>query len=300
METTQKIMKKIIVTGSNGLIASKFVKKYQDQYEIVCFELSGQPAVDITDLPSLEEQLAKNQDAQAIVHCAAYTDVNGAFAQTGDKNGLAWQVNVVGTANLANLAKKYNLFLIHLSTAYVFDGQKRSLYFEEDKMCPIEWYGQTKAEAERVINHSGTKAAILRIDQPFSQEKFVKIDTLHRIIEGLQTGTLYPQFTNHWFGPTYIEDLIQVIEFFIRKQQTGLFHASSGEKWSDYEFALAVKDLLDLPGKVKKGDLESYLKTLTRPYQINTAMSNEKLLSIIDFPLKTIKQAIRETKIERE
>lgn len=289
--------KKIIVTGSNGLIGSKFVATYQEQYEIIPFDLSGEPSVDITNFTSLQTELQKHQDALAVVHFAAYTDVNGAFAQTDDKNGLAYQVNVVGTKNLAAICAQLNLFLIHLSTAFVFDGNKRSLYFEEDLVSPIEWYGRTKAWAEEEVLKSGAKSVILRLDQPFSAQPFAKLDTVHRIINGLQEGKLYPQFTNHFFGPTYIEDLIKVIEFFARTKTPGLFHASSGEKWTDYDFAVAIQAILDLPGKVKKGDLDEYLKTLARPYQRNTAMSNEKLLSVLDFKLKTIKEALREIKL---
>ena len=289
--------KKIIVTGSNGLIGSKFVAAYQDRYQIIHFDLSGDPSIDITKADSLRAELAKHQDALAVVHFAAYTDVNGAFAQTDDKNGLAYQVNVVGTQNLAQICAELGLFLIHISTAFVFDGTKPSLYFEEDQPSPIEWYGQTKLWAEEAVNNSGAKSAILRLDQPFSSSPFTKLDTAHRIIKGLQEKTLYPQFTNHFFGPTYIEDLIKVIEFFARTQTTGLFHASSGEKWSDYDFAVALQALLDLPGKVKKGDLDVYLQTLKRPYQRNTAMSNEKLVQLLDVPLHSIKEALSSIEI---
>lgn len=286
---------KVIVTGGRGLIGSKFMAAYQDKYDLVLFDRSGEPSIDITNQSLLEEQVARQRDAAAIVHFAAYTDVTGAFAQTDDKNGVAWQVNVVGTANLAQLAAKYQIPLIHLSTAYVFDGNKPSLYFEDDEPNPIEWYGQTKAEAEKMITQSGAKATILRIDQPFSRETFAKVDTLHRLINGLETNSLLPQFTNHYFGPTYIEDLVKVIDFFIRCPQPGIFHASSGEKWSDYDFAWAIKDILDLPGKIKKGDLDNYLQTINRPYQRNTAMNNDKLTAVLDFKLKTIKAAMKET-----
>ncbi len=287
-------MEKIIVTGSNGLIGTKFVQTYKDKYLIVPFDLNGELKVDITDERCLDEVMNKHSDAKALLHLAAYTDVNGAHEQSGNKSGVAWQVNVEGTKNLIKLAQKYKLYFIHMSTAYVFDGEKPSLYFEENEVKPIEWYGKTKAEAEKIVTEAKIKKVVLRIDQPFSSKPFSKIDTLHRIIEGLEKEQLYPQFTNHYFGPTYIEDLVKVIDFCIRKQIEGIYHASSGEKWSDYDFAWAVKEILNLPGKIKKGDVNDYLKTLKRPYQKNTAMNNEKLRQILDFDLKTIKEAIKE------
>ncbi|MDO5561928.1 MAG: NAD(P)-dependent oxidoreductase [bacterium] len=290
-------MQKIIVTGSNGLIGSNFVRTYQDKYEIIPFDLSGTPSVDITNEENLRQKLTENRDALAVVHLAAFTNVSAAHEQQGDKNGPAYQVNVVGTRNLARACADLDLYLVHISTAYVFNGDKPSLYFEDDVPSPIEWYGETKALAEKEVLASGARSVILRIDQPFSAEKFAKVDTVHRIIDGLNNQSLYPQFANHYFGPTYIEDFSKVIEFFIRTQKTGLFHATSGEKWSDYDFAVAIQALLDLPGKVKKGDLDEYLKTLKRPYQRNTAMNNDKLKEVLDFQLKTIQQALTEVKV---
>ncbi len=288
---------KIIVTGSNGLIGSKFVAAYQDQYEIIPLDLSGTPSIDITNFDGLRAELVKHDTARAVVHFAAFTNVSAAHEQDGDQSGPAYQVNVVGTRNLAQICAQLGLFLIHISTAYVFDGNKRSLYFEEDQPSPIEWYGKTKFLAEKAVTQSGAKSAILRIDQPFSSSSFAKIDTVHRIIAGLQTNSLYPQFVDHFFGPTYIEDFVKIIGFFIRTQTEGLYHASSGEKWSDYDFAVAIQALLDLPGKVKKSNLDDYLKTLARPYQRNTAMSNEKLIGILDFQLKTIKEALAQVSL---
>jgi dTDP-4-dehydrorhamnose reductase len=289
--------KKIIVTGSNGLIGSKFMARWRNSYDLIPFDLSGMPAVDITDPSGLASAFNHHSEALGVLHLAAYTDVTGAFKQTNDKTGSAWQVNVVGTANLAALCQRLGLHLVHLSTAYVFNGERKELYTETAEPQPIEWYGQTKLESERVVQASGAKALILRIDQPFDREPFAKVDTLYRIINGLRTGTLYPQFTNHFFGPTYIDDLGKIIDFAFRHELTGLYHASSGEQWSDYDFARLVQQELGLAGEIKTGNLDDYLQTLARPYQRNTALSNAKLKAALDFKLKTIKQAVQETKL---
>ncbi|MBQ6154496.1 NAD(P)-dependent oxidoreductase [bacterium] len=288
---------KVIVTGGRGLIGSKFMKAYANQYELVQLGASHETRVDITDSQALSSALNQHPDAQALIHLAAYTDVNGAFAQTDDKDGPAWKVNVVGTKNIADACAERGLYLIHVSTAYVFDGNKPAPYTELDAPKPIEWYGLTKYESEKAVQVSGAKAVILRIDQPFSREASPKVDTLWRIITGLRNGNLYPQFTNHYFGPTYIEDFIKVLDFCLRQQITGVYHASSGESWSDFDFASLVKTTLGLDGVIQKGDLGAYLRTLERPYQKNTAMDNSQLKAILDFPLLSIKEAVAQTKL---
>jgi dTDP-4-dehydrorhamnose reductase len=182
--------------------------------------------------------------------------------------------------------------MIHISTAYVFDGKSEGLYTEQEPMKPIEWYGQTKAWAEEVVRESDIDWTILRIDQPFRSDQFPKVDIAHRIVEGLKDGTLYPQFTNHYFGPTFIDDFAKIIDWIVRTKTTGLYHATSGEKWSDWEFAKLINQTLKLDGEIKEGDLDEFLKTISRPYQRNTALDSSKLIKMLDFKLRTVSEAI--------
>jgi len=235
----------------------------------------------------------QNSASKFVIHMAAFTDVSKAWEQKGDQNGAAYQINVVGTQNIITACQKTDKHLIHISTAYVFDGAKEGLYTEDDRPRAIEWYGQTKLEAEKLIQESEINWTILRIDQPFRSDSFAKVDIAHRIIEGLQSGNLYPQFVDHYFGPTFIDDFARVLDCVIRKKLTGLYHASAGEKWSDYDFASLIREtrsIASLP--IKKGHLADYLKTMSRPYQKNTAMSCEKLKLELDFKMKTVEEAV--------
>jgi dTDP-4-dehydrorhamnose reductase len=270
---------------------------FKDKYTFETMDISDPSnPVDITNPTQVLHTLQKS-DAQHVVHYAAYTDVTGAWKQNGDTTGIAYKVNVDGTKNLIDACKKTGKHLIHISTAYVFDGNAEGLYTEADQLSPIEWYGQTKAEAEIAITQSEIDWTILRIDQPFRSDTQVRPDVVRRIANGLNEGKLYPQFNNHYFGPTFIDDFAKVVEFFIRTSTTGLFNASSGEKWTDYDFALQIKELLHLDGEIKAGDINEYLKTLDRPYQRNTAMDTTKLKNVLDFELTDIKEALKKVEL---
>ena len=284
----------LLTTGLNGLVGSRFALDFTNAYDFDNLDLRDQQQP--TDITNYEQVLTRFQNSSAthIIHLAAYTDVTGAWKQTNDKNGLAYKVNVVGTKNIVKAAQITNKHLIYISTAYVFDGEKKEMYTEEDVPNPIEWYGKTKWLAEEIVKKTSIPWTILRIDQPFRSDQFDKIDTVHRIIKGIQDGTLYPQFKNHYFGPTYINDFGKVLDFVVRTSPTGLFHASSGESWSDFEFAKLINETLKLGGKIKSGDLDAYLAKLERPYQRNTAMDTTKLTKILDFKQKKIKEAIKE------
>ncbi len=287
----------LITTGINGLVGSKFADVYQDKYEIDSIELRHPVRpVDITNYQDVIRVFEKSE-AEAVIHLAAFTNVTAAWKQNQDKSGVAYQVNVIGTENIIKACQETSKHLIHISTAYVFDGEKEGLYTEEDEPNPIEWYGQTKWEAEQAVMSSEIDWTILRIDQPFRSDDFEKQDLAHKIIAGLQNDRLYPMFTDHYFGPTFIDDFALVLDFFIQNKKTGLFHAASGEKWSDYEFAQLIKETHNLSGEIRKGDLKSYLQTLNRPYQKNTALDVTKLRETIDFPLNSVKKAVEQIEV---
>ncbi len=282
----------ILATGISGLVGSKFQQLYQNKYEVQNLDINH--PVSPTDITNYEQVIStvSQSPAKSLVHLAAFTNVTAAWEQKDDKNGLAYQVNVIGTQNIIKACQETEKHLIHISTAYVFDGESDTLYSEEDQPHPIEWYGQTKWEAEQAVMSSDINWTVLRIDQPFRSDPYERPDVVRKIIDGLSNNSLPPQFSNQYFGPTFIDDFAKVVDFFIRKKTQGLFHASSGEKWSPFEFAQAVKKAHHLKGNINPGDLNEYLKTLNRPYQKNTAMSSKKLKQIIDFQMKTIKEAL--------
>ncbi|MGD9129762.1 MAG: SDR family oxidoreductase [Candidatus Woesebacteria bacterium] len=287
----------LLTTGLNGLVGSKFAADFADKYRFENLDLrhSKNP----TDITKYEQVIKKFKQsaAKSVIHLAAFTNVSAAWEQLADKKGIAYQVNVKGTENIVRACQETGKHLIHISTAYVFDGEKKGLYKETDKTHAIEWYGETKLIAEKIVQAADLRWTVLRIDQPFRSDDFEKIDIVHRIINGLKNKNLYPQFVDHYFGPTFVDDFAKILDFFVRAKTTGLFHASSGEKWSDFDFANLVKQSLKLEGKITEGKLDDYLKKTKRPYQRNTALDSKKLKKVLDFKMKSIREAIREIKL---
>lgn len=284
----------LLVTGSSGLVASHLIKLFADRYQCDKLDISNPgESVDITKPEEVRQAVARSQ-AQFLVHFAAFTDVAKAWQETGNKTGLTYKVNVLGTKNIARACQDFGKHLIHVSTAYVFDGRKPTPYLEADQPKPIEWYGQTKWEAEQMVMTTTDKWTILRIDQPFGLLPANKPDIVKKIVTQLQNNTLPPQFANHTFGPTFINDFVKVIDWVVRTKTAGLFHASSGESWTDYDFATAIKQACHSKAQINPGNLDSYLATTNRPYQANTALNCNKLISQLDFKLLPISQAIHQ------
>ena len=285
-------MKKVLGTGLSGLVGSKVVELNQQRYAFENLDLSNPTnPVDITNAESVMQAVAASE-AKVVLHFAAFTDVTKAWEQKGDTTGIVYQVNVQGTKNLIAACEATQKHLLHISTAYVFDGNKAEPYLETDSTNPIEWYGTTKALAEEAVQAASCPWTILRIDQPFRSDNFAKKDVAHRIINDLKNGTLPPLFTDHFFGPTFIDDFALVVDWVIRTGSTGLYHTTSGEMWNDFEFGSAIQKSLNLPGEIVQGSLQNYLQTHERPYQKNTALNCQLLHSKLDFTPIAIAEAI--------
>jgi len=263
----------LLATGLSGLVGSRIAQDLQEQVSFENLDLTT--GVDITNAEQVSQALERSE-ATAVLHLAAFTDVKAAWEQRGDRSGACYRVNVLGTEILSKACRQFGKHLIHVSTAYVFDGAEPEMYTEDAQIFPIEWYGQTKAEAEAKVREYADEWTIFRIDQPFRADDFVKPDTTHKLLRGLLAGTATP-FADHWFSPTIIEDFAQVVLWAAKEHIFGVWHATCGKKVSDLEYAEVLARAKGLNVSIAPGSLDAYLQKSERPYQRNTALSAEKL-----------------------
>ncbi|MFO7810034.1 MAG: NAD(P)-dependent oxidoreductase, partial [Candidatus Delongbacteria bacterium] len=140
-------IKKVIVTGANGQLgtALREISGAADNFEWVFL---NRPDLDITDMQRVEAFL---QDAvipaTILINCAAYTDVEKAE----DEPEKAFGINRDGARNLALASQNYGYKLLHISTDFVFNGQKGSPYNEDDDADPLSVYGKSKYEGEQAV-----------------------------------------------------------------------------------------------------------------------------------------------------
>ncbi len=284
----------ILTTGLTGLVGSRIKEMFDDNYEFFNMDLTV--GVDITDKAKVEE-FVQQHPAKVMIHLAAYTNVNGAYEQTNDKSGVCYQVNVEGTKNIAEVCQENDIYLIHISTDFVFAGDKDDYYLETEQRNPIEWYGQTKSWAEEEVETTLKNYVIARIGYPFRAKFEAKPDIVAKTRQGLAEGTLYPQFTDMTFTPTYIDDIARVIDQMIQKQPQGIYHLHGSSSVSPFELAQKVAQAFGFdPESIKKGSLEEYLKTTERPYQKTLKMSNQKVQDELGIKLMTFDEALADIK----
>ena len=292
----------IIVTGASGMIGSRFLRLLPNDFQLIK-NIDRTEGLDILDYPRLSTAFSSAK-ADIIIHLAAFTDVNAAAQQESKSEGMCFQINVTGTRNIVKLAKQLDCRLIHISTDYVFDGAKTGEYIETDKPNPIEWYGKTKYEAEKIVVNSGIKWCIARTAYPFLAQFPGKLDLVRGRIKQMKEGNLPPQFTDHIITPTFADQLSIALFKLIRAKALGIYHLVGDTSLSDFDLTTEIARQFNFdPSKIARNSLAEFNKSAPRPYQQQMAMSNQKFESqfgdtFSSFPeaLATMKSQMKEIK----
>ncbi len=293
-------MKKFLVFGTPGLVGSRFVDLLAAERQPITPEVHE---IDITDKASLLVFFEKeHKKFETVVNFAAITDVDEIEKERGSEKGLAWQVNVEGAANVANAAKKFDKFLVHISTDFVFPGTKDNPGpYSEDAKLPessdgISWYGWTKLMGEKKVHEIGGRHAIARISYPFRSHYTQKTDFARNVLFLYEENKLYPMFDDQIMTPTFIDEAASAIEEICELEKPGIFHLASSNTTTPYEFAsYLLEKAKNVKGVVKKGSLEEFLKTPGRTLRPRLGgLNTKKTQKELEMKFKTWQQAVDE------
>ena len=190
--------------------------------------------LDITDASRTDAVLSKYAP-DIIIHAAALTDVDAC-----ERNlSLARAVNVDGTRNIARYAGEHGCKLVYVSTDYVFDG-KKGMYTEADAPHPVNVYGSTKLEGERVAVELCDDAVIARTSVLYGAEHN---NFFTWVKESLSRGEAIQVVDDQYVSPTWTHDLCEQLLALIDHDARGVFHAAGGTRCSRYDFALILADI---------------------------------------------------------
>ncbi|MBB6511130.1 dTDP-4-dehydrorhamnose reductase [Rhizobium soli] len=226
--------RRFVVTGTEGQVVRCLIERggLQDNIEIVRI---GRPQLDLAALQTLEASIVATKP-DAIISAAAYTAVDR--AETDEEN--AFYVNAKAVGEIGRIGKLLNVPIVHLSTDYVFDGQKTAAYCEDDLVNPVSVYGRSKLEGERLLAASGADHVILRtawVYSPFGRN-FIK--TMLQLAETReQIGVVADQTGNPTSALDIADAIIKVTNNLIEFNDAnlrGIFHmCGTGEtNWADF------------------------------------------------------------------
>lgn len=227
-------MNTILVTGANGQLGNEMRKLGINSNNRYLYTDINE--LDITNLQSIRSFVIEN-NVSVIVNCAAYTAVEKAE----DDKETANIINHLAVSYLATICKEFDATLFHISTDYVFQGDKSTPYDEKEDTNPIGIYGKTKLEGEKAISTIGCKSLIFRTSWLYSEfgHNFVKT-MLKLTSEKDRLSVVFDQIGT----PTYAGDLANFILRIIEENKyignEGIYHYSNEGVCSWYDFAWEI------------------------------------------------------------
>jgi dTDP-4-dehydrorhamnose reductase len=231
------------VTGCAGLLGQSLLPALEKRYKIVGIghKAGGAHSALVVDVSQRAETMRSiiGIAPQVVVHAAAQTDVDYCELH----KDLARKVNVDGTRNVADACERIRANLVFISTDYVFDGAKGN-YVESDRASPINFYGLTKLEGERIAAAS-SNSLVIRSSVLYGWHPS-KLNFVTWILQGLRKQENLRVACDQFNSPTFAMNLALVICKAIDSNINGILHVGGSERISRFEFAQKIAKKFDL------------------------------------------------------
>jgi len=263
--------KKIIIIGNKGMLGSDLSDLLT--FENIDFKGYDINDCDITKYNDIYKLINGDEKVTNIINCAAYTNVDGCE----DNIDQALDVNGKAVENLVKICKEKEIHLTHISSDYVFDGEKKEPYMEQDATNPLSVYGKSKLAGEWSVSQLGDKGLIIRSSWLYGKNgnNFVEA-----IIKKLETKEEIKVVKDQIGSPTYTVDLAKIIFILSTNYKWGLFHVVNSGYCSWYKFAVWIAKFLGYDSnQIQKITTEEFERKATRPkYSVLATKRLEKTI----------------------
>jgi dTDP-4-dehydrorhamnose reductase len=271
---------RILIAGSAGMLGHDVQRAGERAGHDLA--LGDLPELDITDAASVRAFVAE-QPVEAVVNCAAWTDVDG--AETHREQARA--VNALGAANLARAAAELGIPLLHISTDYVFDGEaprdaegRARPYLESDPTGPRSAYGQTKLEGEREVLAASPRHTVVRTAWLYGVDGRNFVDTMLRLADEREAV----QVVDDQIGsPTWSGHLAPAVLGLLERGVSGLVHLTGGGAVSWNGFAKEIFRQAGRSCRVEPATSEQMARPAPRPAYSVLESEREDVLPMPDW-----------------
>ena len=218
---------KIVIIGAGGRLGAALMRQYREKYDLAGF---NHAQLDLANLDDVRAKLgAMNFDV--LINAAAFTNVDACETE----RDRAFRINAEAPAVLAEICNEKDAKLIHFSTDYVFDGQKRAPYTEEDQANPISAYGESKLAGEQNVLAAEARHLVVRVSWVFGPDRPSFIDAM---IKRAQEEEKIDAISDKFSTPTYTHDIAHMLlQFFDPGVAGGILHFANTGKCSWQEYA---------------------------------------------------------------
>jgi dTDP-4-dehydrorhamnose reductase len=291
-------MKKILVTGSNGLLGQKLIEKLSktDNIEVIATARGENRlpfaenykfvSLDITKKKEVET-VFDSEKPDVVIHTAAMTNVD----QCETEKDACWDLNVKAVEYLVEASNKHNSFLVHLSTDFIFDG-KAGPYDEKAEENPLSFYGWSKYAAEKLVINSDVKWAIARTVLVYGiAHDMSRTNIILWVKNSLEQGKSINVVNDQWRTPTLAEDLADGCILIAEKEAEGIFNISGKDLLNPFQMAIMTADYFNLDKSlITEVDGTKFTQPAKRPAK--TGFILDKPMTVLGYNPKTFQEGI--------
>ncbi|MEW6572388.1 MAG: dTDP-4-dehydrorhamnose reductase [Bacillota bacterium] len=271
---------KVLVTGAAGMLARAVTAELASR-RMKAAGLTRQQ-LDITSEAATAEALREYRP-QAVINCAAYTNVDAAEEDPRQ----AFLVNGLAAKKLAALCREEGIKLVHISTDYIFDGEKDEPYQVYDSPCPVNRYGESKWWGEAAIREEGGDYLIVRLSWLFGPGGRHFVGTMLKLAE---TKGEIKVVDDQYGSPTYAPDAARAIVDLLKAGARGTFHVTNSGVTTWYDFARAVLDAGGAKAHLVPCKTADFPRQARRPRY--TALDSFPLKEVIGYRLPSWENAL--------
>lgn len=263
---------KLLITGANGLLGNKLVTQLENDpsWDVLATSRGesrlGQSrlryqSLDIEDRQQVLDTVAAFRP-DVILHTAAMTHVD----QCELNRDACWKANVEAVQHLIAAAEQHQAFLLHVSTDFIFSGEEGP-YSEEATAAPVNFYGESKLEAERLVQQSKAAWAIARTVLVYGiTDSLSRSNIILWVKSSLEAGKTIQVVDDQWRTPTLAEDLAAGCLLIAEKRATGIWNISGKDFLTPYEMALKTADFFQLDTSlITRADSSTFTQPAKRP-----------------------------------
>lgn len=271
---------RIAILGGRGMLGADLAPALAAAgHKVQAWDL---PECDITQPAQLEQAL---DGAEIVVNCAAFTNVDGAE----DQPERADAVNARAVAHLAAAARRRNIFVVHISTDFVFDGQGTRPWREDDPPRPLSVYGRTKLAGEHALRNSGCPHLIMRVQWSYGRHGN---NFIAKILERARAGAPLKIVDDQVGAPTWTRDMSRAIVRLLERQAAGVFHFANSGCASRFDVARFVLDHCKLPNPLIPCRTGEFPARAARP--LNSRFELSRIQAILGYPIRSWQEALAE------
>lgn len=283
---------KLLVLGGSGLVGNSLLKMNNNKFKIIT--TFNQNKINIPKIQSFQcslpqnfdelENIIKNEKPEILVNAMGYSNID--FCELNKEKTHLLHVKI--SEKISNIALKSNTKIIFLSSDYVFDGLKGN-YTESDIPKPINYYGYTKFEAEKIVLKNKNNV-VLRTSVIYDWD--VRVRFFNYVIENLKNQRKIKVTNDIFNSVTLIDSLIQSIFSVIEKKKVGIFHTVDSTCVNRYDFAKCISKIFNFDEKlIQKISINDINVIAKRPQ--NACLDNSKAKKDLGIKFGTLEEGVR-------